>query len=586
MNKPIDKKYLVKQLFLFDEQILENKYVNKEESEKIYTHDNKDVLDKLSETSDGQLFFNGNEISMSITVDTEMSDISENAVQNKVIKKYIDDKSVNISADDNNAIKSNEDGIYVKDLSNEVNNISYAQKTVNKKLDYCYLQAEQTYISFKAGMVVPFNILFDSNNVETNSTNNSVKLKANKTYKISCDMFVDQAGYCYIELYDLTNDIVLAGFSKAPSSYNTTSSDSSLQYIYTPKENCEIQIKVKTVNGTIRMYNTLNTAYFIVEEIGQAVTIDPLEYVNESQGIEDTPVGHIIAHMGTNAPKHYLACDGSSVAVADYPYLAQHFKDSFGSEYYFGGSDGTMNLPDLRGEFLRGTGTNSHAEQGNGGEVGEHQDATQVPRTPSFYDSETEKYVYSRELNTEGKNDLVNVDTRKYIPSGGRRYMSHGNGWQQDYHDTEAHEPYAGTVRPTNTSVLYCIKYEPTYFMQNTYNGNVYSTDEQIVGRWIDGKPIYQKTYETVLPETTTGVETIVSIDANTASLDKIIEMSAIASNLTTNVTFSLPWTNSNGTLDKICYEGNDDVFRITNGEPLHNGSPVYITIKYTKTTD
>ena len=28
----------------------------------------------------------------SITVDTEMSDISENTVQNKVIKKYVDDK--------------------------------------------------------------------------------------------------------------------------------------------------------------------------------------------------------------------------------------------------------------------------------------------------------------------------------------------------------------------------------------------------------------------------------------------------------------------------------------------------------------
>ena len=28
----------------------------------------------------------------SVTVDTEMSDISENTVQNKVIKKYVDDK--------------------------------------------------------------------------------------------------------------------------------------------------------------------------------------------------------------------------------------------------------------------------------------------------------------------------------------------------------------------------------------------------------------------------------------------------------------------------------------------------------------
>lgn len=33
--------------------------------------------------------------STSVTVDTEMSDTSENTVQNKVIKKYVDDKILN-----------------------------------------------------------------------------------------------------------------------------------------------------------------------------------------------------------------------------------------------------------------------------------------------------------------------------------------------------------------------------------------------------------------------------------------------------------------------------------------------------------
>ena len=37
------------------------------------------------------------------------------------------------------------------------------------------------------------------------------------------------------------------------------------------------------------------------------------------------------------------------------------------------------------------------------------------------------------------------------------------------------------TSRPTNTSVLYCIKYEPTYFMKNTYSSDsVNYTDEEI----------------------------------------------------------------------------------------------------------
>ena len=92
-----------------------------------------------------------------------------------------------------------------------------------------------------------------------------------------------------------------------------------------------------------------------------------------------TPVGTIISVMGTTAPANYLACNGQTVNVADYPELADYFENQFGTKYEFGGSGTTFGIPDLRGEFLRGTGTNSHTDQGSGGDVGEHQDATAVP---------------------------------------------------------------------------------------------------------------------------------------------------------------------------------------------------------------
>lgn len=47
------------------------------------------------------------------------------------------------------------------------------------------------------------------------------------------------------------------------------------------------------------------------------------------------------------------------------------------------------------------------------------------------------------------------------------------------------------TVRPTNTSVLYCIKYQPTYFLTEAHT---YSYEEHRVGTWVDGKPLYEKT--------------------------------------------------------------------------------------------
>ena len=114
---------------------------------------------------------------------------------------------------------------------------------------------------------------------------------------------------------------------------------------------------------------------------------DIVEYMSDSLSSVNkvrtgyTPVGTIIAVMGNSAPAHYLACNGQVVNIATYPELANYFEEQFGSKNKFGG-DGTttFGIPDLRGEFLRGTGTNGHTNQGNGANVGEHQDATAFPR--------------------------------------------------------------------------------------------------------------------------------------------------------------------------------------------------------------
>lgn len=58
---------------------------------KAHTHANKDTLDKLSSTSDGELLYDGTAVRINITIDNMLDDTSENPVQNKAIKKYIDD---------------------------------------------------------------------------------------------------------------------------------------------------------------------------------------------------------------------------------------------------------------------------------------------------------------------------------------------------------------------------------------------------------------------------------------------------------------------------------------------------------------
>ena len=166
--------------------------------------------------------------------------------------------------------------------------------------------------------------------------------------------------------------------------------------------------------------------------------------------------------MGTTAPAHYLICNGAEYNISDYPYLAQHFVDQFGSVNYFGGNGTTtFAVPDLRGEFLRGTGTNSHENQGSGDNVGEHQDATIIPNF--YYDTQDNNFAIAN-LISEKVMGIKNQDSDINNGTGRLRFIgfggSDGSSKISEY-----------TSRPTNTSVLYCIKYEPTYYMNNTFAG-------------------------------------------------------------------------------------------------------------------
>ena len=176
----------------------------------------------------------------------------------------------------------------------------------------------------------------------------------------------------------------------------------------------------------------------------------PMGQFVSTQTASDSPLGTIIAYMGITPPDGFLACDGSTYNIADYTALATHIMNEFGSYNYFGGNGTTtFAVPDLRGEFLRGTGTNSHTNQGSGANVGIHQDAT------------------------------IHVDINSYSGGGGfyLKYksgdfgMSSNKDWdnvennvkQQTWNTNTASEPDPRaskyTSRPTNTSVLYCIKY-------------------------------------------------------------------------------------------------------------------------------
>ncbi len=160
-----------------------------------------------------------------------------------------------------------------------------------------------------------------------------------------------------------------------------------------------------------------------------------------------SPVGTIISYMGESAPESFLECDGKVYNIKDYPYLAEQIKSEFGSYNKFGGNGTTtFAVPDLRGEFLRGRGTNSHTKQGSGSIVGTHQDATVLPYYAVYSSS---VYIYGPSVTYVGDNfDYRNVGSGYY------------SNIYHDYGNTSSNTSMSFSLRPTNTSVLYAIKYE------------------------------------------------------------------------------------------------------------------------------
>lgn len=395
--------------------------------------------------------------------DAKISTKENNAITQEEDGLYVPSVAeTNISTEENNAVVKKDDGIFVEDktdtiqaINDKIENINRYQKYVNTELDYCYLNLENLTekLTLSVGTVIPFTPA-NCKNMEFDSENHTVTLKAGKTYKISADIRI-QNGDVIFYIKDIITSKGLKNFVKSTTK-NQGITDVNL--IYTPQNDCKIQICCAYIyDGNIPYLPegdaTQNYGYFIVEEISRQIVVDPVEHINNESGIEDTPVGHIISHMGTEAPAHYLICDGAEYNISDYPYLTKHFVDEFGSVNYFGG-DGitTFAVPDLRGEFLRGSGTATR-NSGNGANVGVHQNGTTIP----FYGVGAETLNLYRDGNLQDTTLPTEMD--KQINTD--KLIANNIKYSNNFTSSVKYHSY--TTRPTNTSVLYCIKYEPTY---------------------------------------------------------------------------------------------------------------------------
>ena len=110
-----------------------------------------------------------------------------------------------------------------------------------------------------------------------------------------------------------------------------------------------------------------------------------------------------------------------------------------------------------------------------------------------------------------------------------------------------------------------------------------YSTEEQRIGTWIDGKPLYQKTYNVF-----SNSGDFYVVDTNLINLNyKVIDLHGHGYDGTNN--YSFPYADGNYTV--ACYLNNTTgvvyIRVLSSGNNVTKNFHVdFITIKYTKLTD
>ena len=169
------------------------------------------------------------------------------------------------------------------------------------------------------------------------------------------------------------------------------------------------------------------------------------------------------------------------------------------------------------------------------------------------------------------KNNYTFSCIKAYSSSNPNFYSAQGYGFYDDTHLTLCWENYAGWEHNTSHIIVTGIRDKVSDAEKNF---NKYSTTEEVIGTWIDGKPLYRKVIQTIISD-----GGIVLSDANCilvryewyASIDGV-KLLKLPSPNTGNAAL---WQLNNGNI----------VFNIPSSSSV-NGKLATCIIEYTKTTD
>ncbi len=182
---------------------------------------------------------------------------------------------------------------------------------------------------------------------------------------------------------------------------------------------------------------------------------EPFEVVQSSTSKKATggqiaqmvlPAGMILPFGNTTAPTGYLACDGAAVSRTTYSGLFAAIAEVWG----VGNGSTTFNVPDFRGAFVRGTGSNGTANMANGNDfAGPSVGSTENDQMQGHY----HRFYYNTSGATSGQPNPANI--------AGNSATTNINALAARNIETDSTNgtPREGDeTRPFAAGVLYCIK--------------------------------------------------------------------------------------------------------------------------------
>lgn len=114
-------------------------------------------------------------------------------------------------------------------------------------------------------------------------------------------------------------------------------------------------------------------------------------------------------------------------------------------------------------------------------------------------------------------------------------------------------------------------------------DNNVYSEEEQIIGKWIDGKPIYRKVIITTSPTSINDFQCIALLPENEKTLVNLRAQIFVPN---ASIITQVPFSFATESLGSIYFDPTTKNIIMSMNNSTYINSEVIIIAEYTKTTD